>query len=216
MTVGVSGAWYSARISSSCRMAARLSSASRAGVWPRRWAQSRLARQVADSRMSPTPNRRAIPAYLRKYFRSAASPSDRPSRAYAAKSGSASPSWKIRVVSTPPSVRNRSPPSCGKALRYPATSPSLGSRVVMADDLSALPAETWSDHTLEGLHLGLWHLVASGQIVSREQEHLFDSGRNRRGVPVPGSRSGRRLRDARGRGGGLRACDPTTSRRVAR
>jgi len=46
----------------------------------------------------------------------------------------------------------------------------------MADDLSALRPETGTDHVLEGLELGLWHLVAAGQIVGREQEHLLDPG----------------------------------------
>ena len=42
----------------------------------------------------------------------------RPEEVKAAKSGSSSPSWKISVVSMPPSVRNIRRPSCGRLSRY--------------------------------------------------------------------------------------------------
>jgi hypothetical protein len=36
-------------------------------------------------------------------------------------------------------------------------------------------SETRADHSLKSLYLGFWHLVAAGEIVSREQEHLLNA-----------------------------------------
>lgn len=67
--------------------------------------QSALPRQVGLSRISPAPNFCAIPANIWKYLRRTSSPFFVLKRSNAAKCGSWSPSWKIKVVSIPPSVR---------------------------------------------------------------------------------------------------------------
>src|SRR6185436_1195289 len=70
----------------------------------------------------------ATSAYGRKYFRSAASPCRVFSRWNAAKWGSSSPSWKMSVVSMPPSARKSRSPSCGSAPRYRVMASSLQPR----------------------------------------------------------------------------------------
>src|ERR1700761_8333935 len=75
--------------------------------------------------------------WRRKYAASAAAPAASSTSTNAANSGSSNPSLKMRSVSSPESVRNTSPPSCGSALRY--MSPRLGPSAVRWRSRGVMP-----------------------------------------------------------------------------
>lgn len=49
-----------------------------------------------------------------------------------------------------------------------------GATLLVPTATLALSPETWTDHSFEGLNLGIWHLVGSSEVMGGKQERMLN------------------------------------------